>query len=107
MLILLVNAFENSPRGSKDYLFFKCLLSATLLNLGQKGTFVERQVNRLGDYAVNWEHDGLDETAKVYVSVCVCIRVCVCVCVCVCITIIDTIIHHIHHVHHILTNYIY
>lgn len=65
MRILIVNAFEKSKRGAKQYAVLRELIASVLNELKVLNcNFIEREINRLDDVVVDWEHDGLNDASK-------------------------------------------
>ena len=65
MEILIINAFSDSPKGKYDYQVYRELLTSILKSLQfTQYILIERNLNRIGDFTVNWEHDHINEQSK-------------------------------------------
>ena len=59
---LVVNAYD--PRGEKGSSMYQTYISLIRSLLGKESVLVEKKVDELGDYVLNWEHAILEEHSK-------------------------------------------
>jgi len=65
MEVLVVNAFSDTPKGWSDYEAYKQLLRGLLAELKfDQYLFIERKLNRLGDFVVHWQHDPINDQSR-------------------------------------------
>ena len=65
MYILIIDGFEESPKGCHGFKTFKELVINTFTQCKVPDcSFLERRLNRLGDLVVDWEHDSLNDVSR-------------------------------------------
>ncbi len=67
MKILIVNAYEEENRGIESYGIYRELIISVFTKCRIVGIeYVERRLDNLSEFILDWEHDNLDDSSQIY-----------------------------------------
>ena len=69
--VLIINFYENSPNGNNSFNQFKGIIENIVVNqcngrVAGQCNFICKRQDELSDFILDWEHDYLDEKAKLH-----------------------------------------